>query len=95
MYDCRVCTFVRQPASLMAACFFIKIIKRAAMGVVEKVKLWIYRYELTFGLYMLEPIEKIIFNSFLIIFLVLFTTFLAEFRMYFDRITSKVSFYLQ
>ncbi|KAJ1650340.1 hypothetical protein IWQ61_008831 [Dispira simplex] len=38
---------------------------------VASLKLWIYRYEVTTGLYMLEPWEKSIFNSIVLIFIAL------------------------
>ncbi len=39
----------------------------------------IYQYELTTGLYMLEPLEKTIFNTILIVFLGLFTSALVKY----------------
>ncbi|KAJ3313209.1 hypothetical protein HDV04_002370 [Boothiomyces sp. JEL0838] len=38
------------------------------MSVVEFLKLKVYQYELTTGLYMLEPLEKIILNSIFLLF---------------------------
>ncbi|KAJ1969357.1 hypothetical protein IWQ62_000680 [Dispira parvispora] len=57
-------------------------------------KLWVYRYEVTTGLYMLEPWEKSIFNSIVLIFIA-FSCYTAYVYLpsYLHNLAAKVTEY--
>ncbi|KAJ3087681.1 hypothetical protein HK102_010510 [Quaeritorhiza haematococci] len=69
----------------------VDIVKRTKAAV----ELKYYQYELTLGLYMLEPWEKIIFNTIVLIFLTFFT-YAAYSRLpdYTSYLVKKSQYYL-
>ncbi|KAJ1550202.1 hypothetical protein HK405_001172 [Cladochytrium tenue] len=54
----------------------------------------VYQYELTFGLYMLGPVEKSIFNAFVVVFAVFFMYAVAHIPEYAGYAIARGRYYL-
>ncbi|KAI8919583.1 hypothetical protein BC831DRAFT_515853 [Entophlyctis helioformis] len=66
------------------------------MSLVKRVKLWVYKYELTLGLYMLEPWEKTAFNSIVLLFSLFFVyTCYRWLPSYTSYVVAKSQYYFE